>query len=239
MLKSIEIRSQKLINFAVSKIVHLKTVSLLYSKNYILMKRVALYMRVSTKQQKIVSQRDALLKYVENGGYTITEEYIDEGISGSKKDRPQLVQLIKDAHLHKFDIVLVWKFDRFARSITHLLQSLEEFKYLGIGFVSITDGIDTNSPQGKLLFTMIGILTELERDLIKDRVKAGMQSAKKRGVILGRPGTSPEKIQAIQDLAKGTKLSINAIHEAVGTSDISRAVVGKLVKQQRDKKSNN
>ena len=197
------------------------------------MKRVALYMRVSTRKQKIDLQRDALLEYVKNFGYTVAMEYIDIGVSGVKKDRPELAQLMKDAHLGKFDIVIVWKFDRCARSIIHLLQALEEFNHLHIGFISLTDRIDTNSPTGKALFAMMAVLSELERDLIRDRVRAGMESAKDRGVILGRPGTSAQKIFKIKNLSKFTDMSINKIHEVIGVSKISRSVVGKIVKVER------
>ncbi len=199
-------------------------------------KRVALYMRVSTIHQKIDSQRLGLLEYVKNHGYTITREYIDIGISGAQRDRPELIHLLEDAHTKEFDIILVWKFDRYARSVTHLLDSLKEFDHLGIGFVSVTDLIDTRSPQGKAMFGMLAVLSELERDLHKERIAAGMQSARAKGITLGRPITDLAKIAEIQDLAKGTKMSINAIHEAVGKDEISRAVVGKLVKIQRDSK---
>jgi len=198
--------------------------------------RAALYMRVSTKQQKIDSQRDALLDYAKNGGYEVTYEYVDIGISGAIKNRPELRQLTKDAHRHKFDVVIVWKFDRFARSVVHLLEALEEFNHLGIGFISLTDGIDTKSPAGKALFSIIGVLSELEHDLIKDRVKAGMQSAKERGVKLGRPEIESGKKKEIERLASETKLSINAIHKLVGIKGISRASVAKLIKDKREQK---
>ena len=199
--------------------------------------RVALYMRVSTIQQKIDSQRKGLLEYVQNHGYKITKEYIDIGLSGAHKDRPELVNLLKDAQIRKFDIVLVWKFDRFARSVSHLLEALEQFDHLDIGFISVTDHVDTKSPQGKAMFGMLAVLAELERDIHKERIIAGMENAKNNGVILGRPLTSEAKIKEIQDLAEETEMSINAIHESVGIEDISRSVVGKLVKTQRDKKS--
>jgi len=191
-------------------------------------------MRVSTIQQKINLQRDGLLEYVNNHGYTVYKEYIDIGLSGADKDRPELINLMKDAHSRKFDIVLVWKFDRYARSISHLVDSLEQFNHYKIGFVSITDNIDTQSPQGKAMFGMIAVLSELERDLHKSRVKAGMESAQKRGVVLGRPKTSEAKMEEIRKLAKDTDMSVNGIHETVGKEDISRSVVGKLVKTERD-----
>lgn len=197
-------------------------------------KHVAVYMRVSTFQQKIDLQRVGLLEYVENHGYTIYKEYIDIGISGAHKDRPELIELLKDAHSRKFEIVLVWKFDRFARSVSHLLNALEQFNHLNIGFISVTDSVDTQSPQGKAMFGVLAVMAELERDIHSERIKAGMDNARTKGITLGRPVTSETKIKEVEALAGGTNLSINAINEAVGIDEISRSVVGKLVKAIRD-----
>ncbi|MFT6810499.1 MAG: DNA invertase Pin-like site-specific DNA recombinase [Saprospiraceae bacterium] len=136
---------------------------------------------------------------------------------------------------HEFDTVLVWKFDRFARSVTHLLRALEEFNHLGIRFISVQDQVDTNSPMGKVMFTIIGAMAELESSLISERVKAGMAAAKTRGKKLGRPKTPPYLRKEIEDLARNTELSINKIRTETHNK-VSRATVGQIVKQIRTPK---
>src|SRR6202041_114645 len=116
--------------------------------------------------------------------------YIDRGISGSKDRRPELDRLMKDAHSRKFDVVIVWKFDRFARSVSHLLRALETFNALGIAFVSLSEQMDTTTPTGKMVFTVLGAVAELERSLIVERVKAGLRNARAKGKRLGRPRVS-------------------------------------------------
>jgi len=153
------------------------------------MKRAALYMRVSTKGhgQTTETQAVALRDYAANRGFQIIEEYRDEGISGSKDSRPALDRLMKDARARKFDVVIVARFDRFARSVSHLLRALEEFSHLGIDFVSLSESIDTSTPMGKMIFTVLGAVAELERNLIKERVHMGISRARKQGKRLGRP----------------------------------------------------
>ena len=114
-------------------------------------------------------------------------QYIDIGISGAKEKRPELSRLMADAHRRKFDAVVVWKFDRFARSVSHLLRALETFKSLGIEFVSLSEQVDTSTPTGKMVFTVLGAVAELERSLIAERVRAGLRNAKAKGKKLGRP----------------------------------------------------
>jgi DNA invertase Pin-like site-specific DNA recombinase len=140
---------------------------------------------------------------------------------------------MKAARNREFDCVLVWKFDRFARSVSHLLRSLEEFNHLGIRFISVQDQVDTNSPMGKAMFTIIGAMAELESSLISERVKAGMATAKTKGKRLGRPETPPYLVKQIEQLAKTTDLSINKIRERINNK-VSRAVVGQIVKRVRD-----
>ena len=123
-------------------------------------KRAALYMRVSTKNhgQTTETQALALSEYAAHRGFTVTEEYRDEGISGSKDSRPALDRLMKDARMRKFDVVIVARFDRFARSTRHLVLALEEFNALKIDFISLNESIVTSTPQGKMIFTVIGAL---------------------------------------------------------------------------------
>lgn len=151
--------------------------------------RAAIYARVSTKNhgQDVTMQTRELQEYCERRGWTVAGEYIDVGICGAKEKRPQLDRLMADAHRRKFDVVAVWKFDRFARSVSHLLRALETFQALGIEFVSLTEGVDTSTPMGKMVFTVLGAVAELERSLIVERVKAGLRNARAKGKRLGRP----------------------------------------------------
>jgi len=154
-----------------------------------IMKRAALYMRVSTKGhgQTTETQALALREYAQHRGFEIVEEYRDEGISGSKDSRPALDRLMKEARGRKFDVVVVARFDRFARSVSHLLRALEEFNHLGVNFVSLSESVDTSTPMGKMIFTVLGAVAELERNLIKERVHMGLSRARKQGKTLGRP----------------------------------------------------
>jgi len=149
--------------------------------------RVAPYARVSTTDQSTDSQLLDLRRYVRERGWNIFKEYVDEGISGTKESRPALNELMNDAKKRRFDMVLVWRFDRFARSTKHLILALEEFKNLGIDFVSYQENIDTSSPLGSAIFTIISAVAQLERDIIAERVKAGLRRAKENGKKLGRP----------------------------------------------------
>lgn len=197
--------------------------------------RTAIYMRVSTAHQKNDLQKDGLHQYAARAGLQIVAEYADMAISGRKEGRPALKQLMKAARNQEFDCILVWKFDRFARSVSHLLRALEEFNHLTIRFVSVQDQIDTKSPMGKAMFTIIGAMAELESALISERVKAGMAAAKARGKSLGRPKTPPYLVQKITALAQNTNLSINEIRKEIDNR-IGRATVGQIVKQVRDQK---
>jgi DNA invertase Pin-like site-specific DNA recombinase len=151
--------------------------------------RAALYARVSTVNQGQDSsmQTRELREYCKHRGWKLAGEYIDDGISGAKDSRPELNKLMADAHRRRFDAVVVWRFDRFARSVSHLLRALEHFKALGIEFVSLSEQVDTSTPTGKMIFTVLGAVAELERSLIAERVKAGLRNARAKGKRLGRP----------------------------------------------------
>src|SRR5262249_10265309 len=120
-------------------------------------------------------------------GWTIAEEYIDRGVSGAKASRPALNRLMTDAGQRKFDIVLVWKLDRFGRSLRHLVNALAELEALGVAFVSLRDNLDLTTPAGRLMFQIIGAMAEFERALIQERVKGGLRNARAKGKRLGRP----------------------------------------------------
>src|SRR6266436_7700217 len=149
--------------------------------------RVAIYARVSTGGQDPAMQTRELGEYIERRVWQLAGEYVDVGICGSKEKRPELDRLMQDAHRRRFDCVVVWKFDRFARSVSHLLRALETFKAQGIEFVSFSEQLDTSTPAGKLVFTVLGAVAELERSLIVERVKAGLRNARAKGKTLGRP----------------------------------------------------
>ena len=150
--------------------------------------RAALYARVSTLnngQSPEMQIRD-FTEYCQRRGWTATE-YVDVGVSGAKDRRPELDRLMVEAHQRRFDVVVVWKFDRFARSVSHLLRALETFNSLGIAFVSLGEQIDTSTPAGRMIFTVLGAVAELERSLIAERVRAGMRNARAKGKSIGRP----------------------------------------------------
>ena len=159
---------------------------------------VALYMRVSTSEQSVEMQRADLRQYCEHRRFTIFHEYSDEGVSGTKDRRPALDHLMDDAKKRRFGTVLVWRFDRFARSTKHLISALEEFNHLRIAFISYQENIDTSSPLGKAMFTIVSAIAELERNIIVERIKAGMANAKARGVRFGpRPKVDSQLCQQI------------------------------------------
>lgn len=151
------------------------------------MEKIAIYVRVSTDEQSTEMQTSDLRRYCEQRGFEIYKEYSDQGVSGTKDHRPGLDQLMSDAKKRKFDVVLVWRFDRFARSTKHLITALEEFKHLGIDFISYSENIDTSSPLGKMLYTISAAWAEFERSIIVERIRGGIRRAREKGKVLGRP----------------------------------------------------
>ncbi len=151
--------------------------------------RVGIYARVSTtdRGQDPEVQLVPLREHALVRGWTVYKEFVDKGISGVRERRPALDQLMIDARKRAFDVVLVWRFDRFARSTRHLINALHEFRHLGIAFVSFQENLDTSSPMGEAMFTIVGAMAQLERDVIRERVKAGVARARARGKRLGRP----------------------------------------------------
>jgi DNA invertase Pin-like site-specific DNA recombinase len=151
--------------------------------------RVALYARVSTANghQDPEMQLSELREYVARRGWTVIKEYVDQGISGSKESRPALNELILDAKRRKFDAIAVWKFDRFARSLKFLVNSLADLDAYGVAFISLRDNLDLSTPSGRLMFQIIGAMAEFERALIQERVKSGLRNARAKGQHLGRP----------------------------------------------------
>jgi DNA invertase Pin-like site-specific DNA recombinase len=167
--------------------------------------RAAVYARVSTLNhgQDTNLQLRELREYAERRGWTIVGEYVDEGISGSKEKRPELDRLMTDAYRRKFDVVAVWRFDRFARSVSHLLRALDTFRALGVEFCSLSESLDTATPAGRMVFTVLGAVAELERSLIAERVRAGLRNARAKGKRLGRPRKIVDASRIAQLRAQG------------------------------------
>jgi DNA invertase Pin-like site-specific DNA recombinase len=187
------------------------------------MLRVALYARVSTadKGQDPRVQTLELQEYCQRRGWHIAGEYVDVGISGTKEKRPELDRLMADAHRRRFDTVLCWKFDRFARSVSHLLRALETFRTLGIDFVSFSEQLNTSTPTGKMVFTVLGAVAELERSLIVERVRAGMRNARAKGKRIGRPPRTyldQDKRRSIYEAYANGESSLRQLAVRFGTS---------------------
>jgi DNA invertase Pin-like site-specific DNA recombinase len=167
--------------------------------------RVALYCRVSTSDQNSGAQLTDLREFSHRRNWTIVGEFTDEGVSGSKKSRPALDRLLAEARTRAFDAIAVYRYDRFARSLSHLVNALEEFRGLGIDFVSIHEGVDTSTPNGRLVFGIFASIAEFERELIRERTRSGMRNAKARGVHCGRKSSAAVDTRRVRELrAAGT-----------------------------------
>ena len=164
------------------------------------MKRAALYLRVSTLDQHPEAQLYDLRGLAAQRGFEIVEEYTDR-ISGARSKRPGLDQLLVDARRGKFDVVLVAAFDRIARSVRHFLEVLDELTHLNVEFVSFRENVDTGGPLGRAMIVIIGAISELERNLIIERVRAGMRRAKLEGQRLGRPRLNVDREGLVRDRA--------------------------------------
>jgi DNA invertase Pin-like site-specific DNA recombinase len=184
-------------------------------------KRVALYARVSTSngQQDPEMQLRELREYAEHRGLTIVGEYIDR-MTGSKDSRPSLNRLMADAGQRKFDAVLVWKLDRFGRSLRHLVNALAELEAIGLTFISLRDNLDLSTPSGRLMFQIIGAMAEFERSLIQERVKAGLRNAKAKGRRLGRPRADVDesRIEALRASGASWRAIAEKLGVGVGTA---------------------
>lgn len=161
-------------------------------------------------------QTRELLEYCERHGWDLAGSYVDNGISGSEESRPELNRLMTDARQRKLDVVLVWKLDRFGRSLKHLVNALAEFEALGIVFASLTDNLDLSTPSGRLMFQIIGAMAEFERSLIRERVMAGLRNAKAKGQKLGRPRVAVDVSRIATLRSQGHSWS--TIHRETGIS---------------------
>ena len=193
----------------------------------------AIYARVSTLNcgQDPTIQTRELAEYCQRRGWEVFDFYVDKGVSGKKDSRPQLNRMMEDAHARRFDVVIVWRFDRFCRSVSHLLRALETFNALGIQFVSLCEQVDTSTPTGKLVFTVLGAVSEGERNLIAERVRAGLRNAKAKGKTLGRPKADVDVAQieslrasghSWRTIARMLGLSVGTVHAATRTQNQNR-----------------
>jgi DNA invertase Pin-like site-specific DNA recombinase len=196
--------------------------------------RMAIYARVSTTNhgQDVTLQTRELQQFAEARGWQMVDAYIDDGVSGTKDSRPELNRLMADAHKRRFDVVAVWRFDRFARSVSHLLRALETFNALGIAFVSLSEQMDTTTPTGKMVFTVLGAVAELERSLIVERVRAGLRNARAKGKTLGRPRVAVDAARigrlhaqgySLREIASELGYSRSLVHKTL-VNDGSRGV---------------
>jgi DNA invertase Pin-like site-specific DNA recombinase len=157
---------------------------------------------------------------------TVSDEYVDIGAHGHIERRPELDRLMQDAHRRRFDVAVVWKFDRFARSVSHLLRALETFKVLGIDFVSYSEQMHTSTPAGKMVFTVLGAVAELERSLIMERVKAGLRNARAKGKRLGRPKVAVDSVRVVTLRSAGRSWSEIATETGWAKGTVQRAFYG-------------
>lgn len=181
--------------------------------------RTALYARVSTLNhgQDPTMQLEEMQQYCARRGFEIAGEYVDRGISGSKESRPQLDRLLADCRKRRVDAVVVYRYDRFARSLRQLVNALEEFRSLGIEFVSLHEGVDTSTPNGRLIFGIFASIAEFERELIRDRVRSGIAAARAKGKRLGRPHVFVDGARVSALRSQG--LASTAIATALGVGE--------------------
>ncbi len=190
-------------------------------------KRAALYTRISTADQHPETQLLDLRQMAAQRGYEIVGEYTDT-LSGAKQKRPGLDQLLADARRGRFDVVLVWAFDRVARSVKHFLEVLDELNHLQVEFVSFRENIDTGGPLGRAMIVIIGAIAELERNLIIERVKAGMRRAKLEGRRIGRARLDLDRPAVVRDRLSGMSLT-----QVAEKYRVSRAMVCRLVNESK------
>ena len=181
------------------------------------MKRAAIYARVSTRNgQNPEMQLAELRAYCQRRELEIAGEYVDQGVSGAREQRPALDRLLADCRKRRVDAVVVYRYDRFARSLRQLVNALEEFRVLGVDFISLHEGVDTSTPNGRLVFGIFASIAEFERELIRARVRSGIAAAKARGKRLGRPKATVDTARIAVLRAQG--LSWAAISQQTGLS---------------------
>jgi DNA invertase Pin-like site-specific DNA recombinase len=196
------------------------------------MKRAALYSRISTGDQHLETQLLDLRELAKQRGLEIVREYSDV-ISGAKSKRPGLDSLMSDARRHRFDVVLVAAFDRIARNVRHFLDVLDELSHFNIQFISLRENIDTGGPLGRAMLTIIGAISELERSLIAERVRAGMRRAKLEGRRIGRQPLNIDREQVVTDRKSGMSLTMVAKKHRISRASVCRLVREAAVTQSK------
>jgi len=188
--------------------------------------RVGLYARVSTRDQNPALQLDELRQVALQRGWEVEGEYVDHGISGSTTKRPELDRLMDRVRRGKIDVVCCWRMDRFSRSVQHLVATLDDFRVRGIDFVSVRDPVDTTTPAGRFAFTIFAAVAELERGILRERVVAGMDAARRRGEKIGRPKVDVDVARALELRAAGKSYRAIAATLGCGAGTIHRALKG-------------
>ena len=185
--------------------------------------RAGLYARVSTAdQQTLPMQIVAMSEYAERRGWTVVASV--EDVNGGTKERPKREELIHMARRRQLDVIVVWRLDRWGRSLSDVLQSLQELRALKVDFVSLTEGLDFTTPAGRAMAAMLGIFAEFERDVLSERVRAGLAHAKAKGKTLGRPATASKKAEKVQQLfAEGLNKNQIAKRLHIGRGSVYRA----------------
>ncbi len=189
------------------------------------MMRVVFYVRVSTNEQTVAPQLDALEAYATARGLDVVDVYTDEGISGSKDRRPALDEMMAKAKRRSFDAIAIVKLDRLARSTRHLTQLAAELEALGVDLIVVDQGIDTSTPAGRLLFNVLAAIGEFELDLVRERTKAGLAAARRRGKRLGRP-----RAYVPVDRARGLLSRAWSVTAVARELEVSRSTLGRVLK---------
>lgn len=190
--------------------------------------KAAIYLRVSRADQRSGLQLDEATELVSRRGWTLVETFSDEGISGSKSTRPGLTKLREAARRRSFDVLVVWRNDRLFRSLRDMVLTLDEFRALGLGFVSVTEAFDTTTPAGRLLLHVVAAMAEFEREVLRERTISGIAAAKRRGARLGRPARVDADILkrarelrrdrvSLRAIATKLKIGLGTLHRALGT----------------------
>lgn len=189
--------------------------------------RCGLYIRCSTKDQTTDNQRDDLLAYVKNRGFTVVEVFDDKGHSGAKDDRPALTKMMESVRMRKLDAVVVWKLDRLARSVRHTVNTVCELENYGVRFISVQDQIDLSTPYGRFMFQVFSAFSELEREIIKERCARGRLKAVESGKYLGRPKSiNYRKVMDLYSLGKSNR-------EIAKVLSISKSSVHKIISKEK------
>lgn len=194
-------------------------------------KTVAIYARVSTDKQKVDMQLSELRQFAARSGWAVHREYIDQSFTGVSTNRPAFLEMMEEARKRKFKMLVVWKLDRLSRSLKDLINTLDELGSLGIDFVSYDNNLDTSTPTGKLVFQIVGAVAEFEKDIIKERVIAGLANARRKGKRLGRPPIDPDLYARAKEL-RYQGLSFRKIAQGL---KIDEGTIRKRLKRESEK----